>query len=171
MPAVACELAGDPARTRGKRSGARAELIERRADPIDEPQEKLRVVIDRRHHPIDDRREVVEADLQQRVRLDTFDPEVDAAELGVDADVELQKVEDLGLECDARLQRVELEIDLVDLERRDVEEDVRILALRERRAGLPAEPARDVAATLGNAPWRLGSALSSSFAPAPGSPA
>jgi hypothetical protein len=58
-----------------------------------------------------------EADLQQRVRLDALDLEVDAAELGVDADVELQQVEDLGLERHPRLQRIELEVDLVDLER------------------------------------------------------
>ena len=90
--------------------------------------EDLRVAVDRRQDAIDDPRDVVEPHLEQRLGLDALDLERHPAEGDVGPDVELQEVEHLGLQRDAGTQVFELEVDLVDLDDRHVEQDVRLVA-------------------------------------------
>ena len=63
------------------------------------------------------------------LRLHALDLQRDAAELGVDADVELEQVEDLGLEGHPRAEVLHLQADLVDLDHGDVEVDVGVFVL------------------------------------------
>jgi hypothetical protein len=102
-------------------SGALADVRHGPAEPL----HKLRVAIQARHQAIDDRRHVVEAGLEDQLRLDALDGELGLAEVHVDAHVELDEVQHLRLEGDVRVEVVELEVDRVDPELRYVEKDVR----------------------------------------------
>jgi hypothetical protein len=116
-------------------AGAGADVLDGLADAPDE----LRIAIDRGHNAIDDRAHVVEPDLEQSLRLDALDVDLQSAEVDVEPDVQCDQVEDLGLERDVRLEVRDLEIDLVDLDHRDVEQHVRVLArLCQRRGGVVA---------------------------------
>ena len=101
----------------------------------------LRVAVDRAHHAVDDRGQVVEAHLQHGLGVDALDVELDAAQPGVHADVEVQQVEQAGLERHASVEFGDLEIHFVDVQARDVEVDVGI-ATPGARAGAGLELAR-----------------------------
>ena len=72
---------------------------------------------------------MVQPNLEQRLRLDSLDVHADAPELDRHADVQLHEVQHLRFERDMRLQVLELEVDLVDLDDRDVEQDIRVIPL------------------------------------------
>jgi hypothetical protein len=76
---------------------------------LEELLDDLRVVVDRRQDAVDDPGDVVQAHLEQRVRLDTLDRQRDAPELGLDADVELEQLEDIRLQRHAGTQVLDLE--------------------------------------------------------------
>ena len=98
------------------------------ADLGDGPAESLHqlgVAVEARHQAVDDRRDVIEPRLEDQLRLDALDVELDPAEVHVDAHVELDEVEHLRLERDVRVEVVELEVDRVDPQLRHVEQDVR----------------------------------------------
>jgi len=87
--------------------------------------EQLRIAVQRQGHAVQDRAYVVEPGLQQSLRLDALDLELNLAEPDVGPDAELDH---LANRCNNRnlgLQIVELEVDLVDLDDRDVDQDVR----------------------------------------------
>ena len=80
--------------------------------------------------------------------VDVLDVEFDVAERDVGAHVELEEVEDLGLERDAGPQVVDLEVDLPHVERRNVQQDVRLTAVggTHRGVGLDEFPFGDLLA-------------------------
>ena len=86
--------------------------------------EQLGIAVERGHHAVDDRCHVVEPDLEERLRLDSLDVESDASEVDVDAHCELHEVEHVCLEGHVRVEVVELEMKTVDLDDRNVQEDV-----------------------------------------------
>ncbi len=112
-------------------TGASADVLDRLTEAMDQ----LGIAVDRGHHSIDDRRHVVEANLEQRLCLDPLDVDLELAEADVDSDVEADEVEHLRLERDVRFELRKLEVDLVDLEHRDVEQHVRVLARLGQRGG------------------------------------
>jgi hypothetical protein len=77
-----------------------------------------------------------------------LDLQADATEFGGDTDVEPQQIQDMRLERHARLEVVELEVDLVDVKRRDVEDDIRFVASCSRLG-------RTVTQSLGRVPGAL----------------
>src|SRR5215208_4571587 len=117
--------------------------------------EDLRVAVDRCQHAIDDLRDVVEANLQQRLGLDALYVEMHTSEGHIGPYVQLEEVEHLGLKRDPRSQVLEVEVDFIDLDHRDVEQHVGGLArVRSGRgivlvfllgAGLPFGQVRGVA--------------------------
>jgi hypothetical protein len=110
---------------------AGADFVERGPEARGEALEDLRVAVHGGHHPLDDRREVLEPDLEERLGVDAVDLQADTAQGRIDADVELHEIQDLGGERHARLQLVDVQFDLVDVEPGDVEQDVRLVALRQ----------------------------------------
>src|SRR5690606_28564663 len=90
--------------------------------------EELRVAVQRSQDAVDDHGDVVEADVEQCLGLDALDLQLHLAEEDVRADVQPEHVEDLGDEGDVRLQVLDLKGDLVHLELRDVQMNVRALA-------------------------------------------
>ena len=70
--------------------------------------------------------------LQQSLRLDPLDVELDLPELGVDPDAQLHQVEHLRVQRHPRVEVVELEVDLVDVDDRDVEQDVGLVGVADR---------------------------------------
>jgi hypothetical protein len=69
---------------------------------------------------------VIEANLYERLRLDTLDVESHLSEVDVHTHVQLHEVEHLRLKRDVSVEILELEMDRVDLDHRHVEEDVGI---------------------------------------------
>ena len=62
--------------------------------------------------------------LQQRLCLDALDLELDLVELSLRTDAQLEALADLGDDGDLHVQVVDLDLDLVDLDDRDVDENV-----------------------------------------------
>ena len=118
-------LAGTLADLADAFAGALAHLLERLADAF----EQLRVAIERGQDAIDDRGHVVEAGPQQGLRFDAFDVQLDFAELDMNADAQLDQVEDLGVQRDASLEVVQLEVDLIDLDDRHVDDDIGLVGV------------------------------------------
>src|SRR5829696_1872271 len=86
--------------------------------------QQLRVAIERRHQPIDDGRDVVKPRLEDDFGMDALHVELDAAEVDVDTDVQLDQVEHPGLERHVRVEIVHLEVDQVHLQLGHIEQDV-----------------------------------------------
>ena len=142
LPDLADRLAGAFADISNGPLGAFADVLDRfarlakgmagaAANVLDRPTEALHqlgIAINGGQDAIDDRGHVVQANLHQCLRLHPLDVELDLAEVHVHANVEVDQVEHLGLQSHVRLQVLELEVDLVDLDDRDVEEHVRVLA-------------------------------------------
>ena len=105
-------------------TGSSADVLDRLTEAVDE----LRVAVDGGHDAIDDRGHVVEADLEQCLRLDALDVDLELAQVDVHSDVQGDQVENLCLERHMGVEVGELEVDLVDLEHRDVEQHVRGLS-------------------------------------------
>ncbi len=101
-------------------AGAAADLLDRVADALQE----LRVAIQRGEYSPEDHRDVVEPRLEQRLRLDALDVQLDLAEPRRDAHVELDQVLQLGANGDRRPEVLDLDVDFVHLDDRDVEHDV-----------------------------------------------
>jgi hypothetical protein len=89
----------------------------------------VRVTVERGQDPVDDRRDMVEPRPQQGLGFDAVDVEFDLPQLGMDADAEPDQVQHLGVERDPGHEVVELEMDLVDLDHRDVNDDVRFVGI------------------------------------------
>ena len=81
------ELADGPA-------GALADRFEGVGDAL----QHLRVAVERGQDAVDDRGDVVEPRPQQRLGFDALDVELDLAQLGMDADAQLDQVEYLGVQ-------------------------------------------------------------------------
>src|SRR4029453_9876799 len=104
--------------------GATSYVFNRSPQALDE----LWIAVDGGENPIDDRRDAVEPDFQQSLRLDAFDVDSELAEMRVNPRVEFDQVEDLCLQGNASIEIVELEVDRVDLEHGDIEKNVGIAA-------------------------------------------
>src|SRR5690348_525547 len=76
-------------------AGASADLGHRRADRPGHLPNDLGVVVDGVENTVEDPGDVVEAHLEQHLRLDALDRQLHAAERRVNADVQLQQVEDI----------------------------------------------------------------------------
>src|SRR4051812_42743439 len=100
--------------------GAATDIAERLADAL----EQLGVAVQRGQHAREDPRHVVQASLEQRLRLDALDLELHLAEPDCGADVELDEAPGLGQHGEVRSQVIELELDLVDVDDRRVDVDV-----------------------------------------------
>jgi hypothetical protein len=105
-------------------SGASSDVFDRASEALDE----LRIAVDGGENSIHDRRDAIQPDFQQGLRLDPFDVDSKLAEVDVNPRVEFDQVEDLCLQGDAGVEVVDLEVDRVDLDDRDVEENVGIAA-------------------------------------------
>src|ERR671916_1558998 len=66
--------------------------------------------------------------LEEHLGLDALDPELHLVEVGVDADVYVHEVGDLSPHRDVRPEVLDLEVELIDVERWNVEDDVRVFA-------------------------------------------
>jgi hypothetical protein len=99
-------------------------VFDRRAYAFDEPLDDLRVAVYGGEHPVEDGGHVVEPDLQERLRLDPLYNELDPAEVRINPDRELHEVKHLSVERHLRPQVVELEVDLVHLDDRHVEQHI-----------------------------------------------
>jgi hypothetical protein len=86
--------------------GAMPYVFDRPAQALDE----LRIAVDGGENPIDDRRDAIQPDFQQSLRLDAFDVDSELAEMRVDPRVEFDQVEDLRLQGNASIEVVELQM-------------------------------------------------------------
>ncbi|MGN6187489.1 MAG: hypothetical protein ACTHOE_01210 [Conexibacter sp.] len=107
---------------------AGTDLLKRASDAL----KQRRVAIEGGQYAIDDRGDVIEASAKERLRFDPSDAQLGLAELGVNADAQLDEIEHLGMHRDARLDVVQLEVDLVDLDDRDVDENVGLVRVADR---------------------------------------
>ncbi|MHC8561628.1 hypothetical protein ACW23B_08145 [Streptomyces albidoflavus] len=112
-----------------------AQVLRRGTEPGGDLLQDLRVPVDGGEHPADDRGDVVEPDVEQGLRVHALDVQLHAGELDIGADVQLEEAQHLGLEGDPGPQLLDLEIDLVHVELRDVEVDVRIVGRPGGRRG------------------------------------
>ena len=112
---------------------AASDLLERLPDAL----EQLRVAIERQQHTLEYLADVVEPRLEQRLRLDALDLQLDLAQVGLRADADVEQLPDLGEDGYARIEVIDLDVDLVHLDDRDVGQDVRALRPSPRPWGLP----------------------------------
>ncbi|WP_160819051.1 hypothetical protein [Actinomadura sp. J1-007] len=108
-------------------AGSAADVLQERSGAAGDVLQDLRVGVDGLHDPFDDAGDVAQADFQEGPGFDALEGEVHVAEDDVGAHAEPQQVQDVGLERDAGLEVLDLQGDLLDLDHRDVEEDVRFL--------------------------------------------
>jgi hypothetical protein len=101
-------------------AGASPDLLDRSTQTLNQ----LGIAVERRQHPVYDRRHVIEPDLDQRLRLDALDVQLHLPEPGADADSELQDLSNLGDDRHVRAQVIHLEVNLVDLDSRYVDQHV-----------------------------------------------
>src|SRR5829696_5256006 len=83
-------------------------------DRATESLHQLRIAVEARHQAIDDCSDVIEPTLEDDLRLDTLDVELDSAEVHIDAHGELDEIQHASLEGDMSVEVVELEVDQVD---------------------------------------------------------
>jgi hypothetical protein len=93
-----------------------ADLLDRLSDAVDQ----LRIPVECGHHAINDRRDVVEPHLEQCLRLDPLQIDLELVEVSFDADVDFEEIEDLGLQRHLHLEVLDLQVDRVDLDHRNV---------------------------------------------------
>jgi hypothetical protein len=105
-----------------------ADVVDRVVDGLDEALEDLRIAIECRQGAIEDVVEVLEADLELRLRLDSLDVDLDLSEVDVHSGHDLEEIRQLGAKCEMRLELLDVDVDLVDVHLGDVDEDVRIMA-------------------------------------------
>jgi hypothetical protein len=86
--------------------------------------QQLRVPVKRQRNAVQNRADVVQPGLQQSLCLDALDLELDLAEPDIGPDADLHHLADGRHDGYLRLQVLELEVDLVDLDDRDVDQDV-----------------------------------------------
>jgi hypothetical protein len=101
-------------------SGAAADLLDRMPDAL----QQLWIPIQREQDSLEQLGHVVEPCLEQGLRLDAFDLQLDLAEMRMDPDLQVEELADLGQQRDPGVEVVDLDVDLVDLDDGDVEEDV-----------------------------------------------
>ncbi|HEX3172782.1 MAG TPA: hypothetical protein VHQ43_01015 [Solirubrobacterales bacterium] len=118
--------------------GSFADLLDRLAGLADEmastlayllggmadPFEQLRIAIQRGQHSLENQGDVVEPRLQQGLGLDTLDLQLHFAQADIGADADLNQVAHLGHDRYLRSQIVHLDVDLIDLDDRNVEKDI-----------------------------------------------
>jgi hypothetical protein len=100
-------------------------------DVFDRPPQalyELWIAVDGGEDAVDDRRDAVEPDFQQSLRLDAFDVDSELAEVSVDPRVEFDQVQDLRLQRNPGVEVVELEVDRVDLDHGNVQENIGVAA-------------------------------------------
>jgi len=100
--------------------GPTADLLHGVAHPF----EKLGIAVEREKYALEDLRDVVETGLEQRLRLDSLDLQLDLSEVSMGADFEVQQLSDLGEKGDAHVEVIDLDVDLVDLDDGNVDEHV-----------------------------------------------
>ncbi len=89
--------------------------------------EQLRIAIEPGQHTLENQADVVEPRLQQSLRLDPLDLQLDFAQADVGADADLHEIAHFRHNRHLGTQIVDLDVDFVDLDDWDVEEDVRAL--------------------------------------------
>jgi hypothetical protein len=94
------------------------------ANGVNEAFENLGVAVECRQGAIEDVVEVLQAHLQQRLRLDARDVDLDLAEMHMHAGHHVNEVRELRAQREVRFELFDVDIDLVDLELADVDEDV-----------------------------------------------
>ncbi|HKG04579.1 MAG TPA: hypothetical protein VKB03_15500 [Conexibacter sp.] len=75
---------------------------------------------------------MIETSAKERLRFDPVDAQLGLAELGVNANAQLDEIEHLGMHRDPRLDVVQLEVNLIDLDERDVDEDIGLVRVADR---------------------------------------
>jgi hypothetical protein len=143
---------------------AASNFLQRLADAL----QQLRVAIQREEYALQDLADIVEPCLEQHLRLDPLDLQLDLAEVGLHADADVEQLPDLGEHGDPGIEVIDLDIDLVHLHDRDVRQDIRSLLLvhfvrvYHRVVGellalalLAARGAAAVGAAAALVPWRL----------------
>ncbi len=137
-------------------------------DGLSDALQQLGVAIQREQHPLEDLADVVETRLEQRLRLDALDLQLDLAQVSLRADADVEQLPDLGEYGYPGIEVIDLDIDLVHLDDRDVGQDVRallhiqVLRVDHRIVGellplaLPARGAATIGAAAALVPGRLG---------------
>jgi hypothetical protein len=105
-----------------------ADVVDRVIDGLDEALEDLWIAIECREGSIEDVVEVLEADLEPRLRINPFDVDLDLPEVDVDTGHDLEEVRQLGAKREVGLQLLDVDVDLVDVHLVDVYEDIRVVA-------------------------------------------
>ncbi|MFE6361653.1 hypothetical protein ACFVP3_16890 [Streptomyces sp. NPDC057806] len=109
-------------------AGSAADVLYGGPDSTCQLVQDLRVAVERGEHAVDDLRDVVETHRELGLCLDTRDAQVHPAERDVGAHVQFEQIQHLGLQRDMRPQILDVQVDLVDLQDRNVEEDIRARA-------------------------------------------
>ena len=103
--------------------GSTADVFNRLADAF----EKFRIAVEGGQHPGENRRDIVQAGLEQRLGLDALNIQLNLAEPGGYAHVELDQVLQLRSKRDRSAQVINLDVDLVDLDDGHHEHHIRSL--------------------------------------------
>jgi hypothetical protein len=127
-PGAPADVLESPSRARtqlaDRLAGSATDVLHGGPDAPRQLVQDLRTAIERGEHPVDDPCDVVEAYLELSLRLHARDAQVQPAEPHVGADIQLQQVQHLGLQRDMGPQVLDVQIDLVDLQHRNIETDV-----------------------------------------------
>src|SRR5512139_2528041 len=102
---------------------AASDLLERLADAL----QQLGVAIQREQDALENLGDVLEPRLEQRLRLDALDLQLDLPQVSLRADADVEQLSDLGEYGYPGIEVIDLDIDLVHLDDRDVGQDVRAL--------------------------------------------
>jgi hypothetical protein len=93
-------------------------------DGLPDALQQLGIAIQREKHAFEDLTDVVETRLEQCLRLDSLDLQLDLAQMSLRTDTYVEQLPDLGEHGDACIEVVDLDVDLVHLDDRDVGQDV-----------------------------------------------
>ena len=97
-------------------------------DGLDEAFEDLGIAVERREGAVENVVEVLEAHLEPRLYLNSFDVDLDLSDVDVDTGDDLEEVRKLGTKREVRFQLLDVDIDLVDVHFVDVDEHIRVVA-------------------------------------------
>src|SRR5829696_1883518 len=96
-------------------------------DGLPDALEQLRVAVERQQDTLEDFRNGVEPRFEQRLRLDALDLQLDLAQMCLRPDADVEQLPDPGEHGHPSIEVVDFDVDLVNLDDRDVGQDVRAL--------------------------------------------
>ncbi|MFE6174697.1 hypothetical protein [Streptomyces sp. NPDC056464] len=106
-------------------TGSAADILHGGPDSTRQLVQDLRVAVERGEHSVDDLCDVMETYLELGLGLNARDAEMHPPERDVGAHIQFQQIQHLRLQRDMRPQVLDVQVDLVDLQDRNIEENVR----------------------------------------------